>query len=269
MRRRQKSGRDSRTRTFRFALLSWATLSVLTAIVGPFSTFDSMSIGFRLVYWGGIIGAAVLFSEAIQWVVAQYELPGPFQADLMGSVLMALLFGLAITVFNDVALAPETPFVNALGTNILVVALVCAVINASRAYIRAMARDQQEYEALSWPDGDADALPSFLRDIDPEIAASVRWIEADDHYLRVHAPSGTARVLMRFRDALEELAVLPGLRVHLSYWVRIADVTEVRADGRRHFAIMPCGSKVPVSRSYLPDLRAAGLLPRDAASERQ
>jgi DNA-binding LytR/AlgR family response regulator len=62
-------------------------------------------------------------------------------------------------------------------------------------------------------------VPGFLRDDRDRDRALVRWIEADDHYLRMHAPCGSARVLMRFRDALDEVSHLPGLRVHRSHWV--------------------------------------------------
>jgi hypothetical protein len=63
---------------------------------------------------------------------------------------------------------------------------------------------------------------------------------------------------MRFRDALEELSDLPGLRVHRSHWVMIDAVTEVRPDGRRHVAVLSCGTEVPVSRSYLGNLEIRG-----------
>jgi hypothetical protein len=269
MRRLEGLGQSPAARSAVIACLAWVTLSLITAIAGPFSTFHTMTLELRVLYWGGIIGSAVCLSEIIRRFVARFDTLSPLHADLVVCALMAPAFGTAITVFNHVAMDHEVAFASALGTNIFVVLLVCIVIILLRTYVRHLTGSGDAPEDNALPVEDTQEVPGFLRDIDPEIGRSVLWIEADDHYLRVHAPCGTARVLMRFRDALEELAHLPGLQVHRSHWVRIEAVTEVRAEGRRHVAVLPCGSEVPVSRSYLPDLQAAGLMPQDEASARR
>jgi hypothetical protein len=261
--------RSSGARTTSFVFLAWVTLSAITAVVGPFSTYDTMPIEVRFVYWGVIIGSAVILSEGIQKIVSFIPTSGPLQADILGSVLMGPTFGFAITVFNALTMGSGPLGVEAWITNTVVVLLVCCGVVVFRVYVRSLAGDSAVAREAKEPSDSSADLPSFLRDIDPEIGRSVRWIEADDHYLRVHAASGSARVLMRFRDALEELAHLPGLQVHRSHWVRIEAVDEVRPDGRRHVAVLSCGTEVPVSRSYLGNLEMAGLLPNDAASERQ
>jgi hypothetical protein len=269
MRRVESTGLSPDARAAAFPVLAWITLSLITAIVGPFSTFETMTFAFRVLYWGGVIGSAVVLGECIRRVVARFDTQGPLQADLIGCGLMAPVFGTATTVFNAVALNHDSDFAGALGTNILVVLLVCIVIIMVRAYIRHYTGDGDVAAPEILPPEQPCEIPGFLRDVDPEIVRSMRWIEADDHYLRVHAPCGSARVLVRFRDALEELSDQPGIRVHRSHWVKLDAVTEVRADGRRHVAVLPCGSEVPVSRSYLPDLQSAGLLPGGEASARQ
>jgi len=249
--------------------LGWVTLSLVTAVVGPFSTFDTMPIGVRVLYWGGIIGASMVFGEGIRRLVARFPTQGPLQADLLGSVLMAPVFGAVITVFNLLIGRQDGTFTMALGTNVLVVLLVCFGIVVFRAYMRHHMTDRGVPEDTARPSESPDSLPGFLREIDPEIGRSVNWIAADDHYLHVHGPTGSARVLMRFRDALEDLSDLPGLQVHRSHWVRIGAITELRPDGRRHVVVLPCGTEVPVSRSFLPGLRMAGVLADDGASERR
>jgi hypothetical protein len=266
MRQLEVSSRASRARASTFTILAWATLSLITAVVGPFSTFETMSIEFRMLYWGGIIGSAVILSDLVRRFVARFETPSPLHADLIGSALMAPSFGLTITVFNALALGHDGMFGVELGMNVLVVLLVCFGVVVFRAYIRHHVGERGVAELPASSLECAESLPGFLRDLDPEIRNSFRWIEADDHYLNVHAPSGSARVLKRFRDALDELSELPGLRVHRSHWVMIDAVTEVRPDGRRHVAVLLGGSEVPVSRSYLADLQSAGLLSCGAAS---
>jgi hypothetical protein len=243
-------------------VLAWITLAMIAVVVGPFSTFDTMTVGFRVVYWGGIIASAALLGEAIRRVVAQYPGLDPFRADVIGSAVMAPLFGSAVTAFNAFAMGSMGPIAPALGTNILVVFLVCCGVVLFRAYGRHLTSTGGSGRDAEMDDS---ALPGFLREVDPEIARAVLWIEADDHYLRVHAPAGSARVLMRFRDALEELSGLPGMQVHRSHWVRIDAIEELRPSGRRHVAVLPGGKEVPVSRSYLGDLEMAGVERRDEA----
>ena len=269
MRRLNGFLRFSGARPAALIFLGWISLSLVTAVVGPFSTYDTMPIGVRVLYWGGIIGASVVLSGGIQWLVARLPTQGPLHADLLGSALMAPVFGMAITGFNHLTLEHDRPFAMALGTNVLVVLLVCFGIVVFRAYIRHHTADRSLWQGDVQPSEPKEDLPAFLREIDPEIGRPVNWIAADDHYLHVHGPTGSARVLMRFRDALEDLAHLPGLQVHRSHWVRTEAITELRPDGRRHVAVLPCGSEVPVSRSYLPDLRMAGVLADDGASERR
>lgn len=269
MRRPIRFHRSPRARTASFIFLAWVTLSLITAVAGPFSTYQTMPLDVRFLYWGGIIGASIVLGEGIRRVVARFGSLGPVGADIVGSVVMGLSFGTAVTVFNDLVLHPETPFAQALAKNVVVVLLACFGVIVFRAYARHLANGEGATADPQPRVRNVDAVPGFLRDLDPEIGRSVRWIEADDHYLRVHAAKGSVRVLKRFRDALEELADVPGLRVHRSHWVRIEAVTEVRTNGRRHVAVLGCGTEVPVSRSYLGDLKAAGLMPRDGASARR
>jgi hypothetical protein len=268
-----RATQSSRARKASFIFLGWVALSAMTAVVGPFSTFDTMPLEVRFFYWGGIIGSALILSEGVKWAAAKFKPSSPLHADLIGTALMAPSFGTAITWFNARVLDHDNPFVTALGVNVVVVLLVCFCVVLFRAYVRHLAVGREDAEnaaALSVEDVQpSEPLPGFLRDIDPEIGHSVRWIKADNHYLHVHATKGSTRVLMRFRDALSDLSHLPGLQVHRSHWVRIEAVDEVRCEGRRHVAVLDCGTEVPVSRSYLGDLQGAGLLPQDGASARR
>jgi hypothetical protein len=108
------------------------------------------------------------------------------------------------------------------------------------------------------PDGTP--CPAFLRRLDPALGHEVVSVSADDHYLLVQTECGEGRVLMRFRDALDELAELEGLQIHRSHWVAEGAVARVIQRGRRHMAVLQCGAELPVSQSYLPDLRRTGVV---------
>ncbi len=84
-------------------------------------------------------------------------------------------------------------------------------------------------------------------------------LEAEDYYLRVHTDAGSDLILLRLADAIAETDGLPGARCHRSWWVARDAVTAVnRQGGRITLGIAPI--EVPVSRSYVTQLRAAGWL---------
>ena len=80
-----------------------------------------------------------------------------------------------------------------------------------------------------------------------------------DHYVEVHTAAGTEMLLLRFRDALREVEDVNGLRVHRSHWVARAAIVGVeRGRGGRVALRLVNGSRIPVSRSFAPALKAQG-----------
>jgi hypothetical protein len=263
---------------------AWVVSSMLAALVGPFGTFNAMTFDERLLYWGGLIGVAIVLALVIRRVALAY-MGDTLGADIAGSVAISVTLGPAICAFNALALGHDVLSLRMMLHHMVVVFTVSLGIVLIRLYARILSmpeasaasapvvvRSETLIEAA--PDSASACppakdlghdLPAFLKHVEEELGHNLRWITADDHYLWVHAEHGSARVLMRFRDALKDLSHLPGLQVHRSHWVAIPAVVEVRPDGRRHVAVLCCGAEVPVSRAYLPDLRAAGLMPDDAA----
>ena len=89
-----------------------------------------------------------------------------------------------------------------------------------------------------------------------ELGRDVIYLKIDDHYVETHTTSGSGSALMRFSDAIDEVAD-QGMRVHRSYWAAHAHmVALVRRDGRAMLQLTG-GHEVPVSRTYLPSVRAA------------
>ena len=66
-------------------------------------------------------------------------------------------------------------------------------------------------------------------------------------------------ILMRFSDAMKETAPVNGLQVHRSHWVAREHVVTAKRAGDRATLTLTNGAEVPVSRSYLPAVRDAGL----------
>jgi len=68
------------------------------------------------------------------------------------------------------------------------------------------------------------------------------------------------RILMRMRDAVQEVDVEPGLWVHRSHWVANAAIVEVSRDGTREILTLTCGSEIPVGPKYRDNLIHAGVI---------
>ena len=83
-------------------------------------------------------------------------------------------------------------------------------------------------------------------------------LRMQDHYVEVHTAAGRELLLLRFRDALREVESVNGLQVHRSHWVARKAVAGVERRGGRIALRLVNGSRVPVSRSFAPELRSRG-----------
>ena len=88
------------------------------------------------------------------------------------------------------------------------------------------------------------------------VSRDVIYLKVDDHYVDVHTTGGSCLVLMRFADAVADLGAL-GMQVHRSYWVAYRHmIATVRREGRPMLRVTG-GQHLPISRPYLPAVRAA------------
>lgn len=253
---------------YRFRWFAWALATVFAAYAGPFDTFISMGFVERLFYWGTLIGVSIVLGYTIRaiavWIVGEDGL----MSDIYGSLMMTLVFGTGLSFFNVYLLGRGTLSIETWGMHSGTVLLVCIGVNGVRGYVRwTHDRAAQGSEApaeaeaagsFAPPPGTSQDLAgddaSFLRRLPETLGRDLKWVSADDHYLQVQTALGAERLLMRFRDALEELAELDGMQVHRSHWVARPAAVALRRDGRKYRLVTSCGNELPVSRSYLPDL---------------
>lgn len=83
-------------------------------------------------------------------------------------------------------------------------------------------------------------------------------LQAEDHYVRVHARTGSALILIRLADAIAELDGLEGLQVHRSWWVAKGAVAEAKPEGRRMSLMLTNGAEAPVTRENVALLKEKG-----------
>ena len=122
-------------------------------------------------------------------------------------------------------------------------------------------RDMAERAANPSPAvADGEARPRFLDRLPDGLGHDLVYIRTVDHYLEVHTTAGSGRVLVRFSDAVAELGDL-GMQVHRCYWIAHRTLLEEGAElvtrGNRIVLRLAGDREVPVSRTYLPNVRAA------------
>jgi len=84
-------------------------------------------------------------------------------------------------------------------------------------------------------------------------------ISSEGHYLRAYTEAGSTLILMRISDAVKELEGSDGLQVHRSWRVARDGIAETQRIRGRRLLVLKNGETVPVSRSFLPALKASNL----------
>ena len=227
---------------------------VVLAFTGAFG-MDQVSLGFRLAYWEPIMLMGALWGHLCSRLVERrIDLDRrPWLATLaltlvISGPLSIMVWAVTGWFFDDdrsVTLARLPDFLGP-------VTLVTGVLSALNVFLGRTPVQTHAAPAGAAPARFLDRLPFRLR------GATLRAVEAEDHYLRVHTDRGSDLILMRLSDALAELEGLEGAQTHRSWWVaRTALRGVARGDGRATLTLEG-GLSAPVSRRYARALREAG-----------
>lgn len=239
------------------SIAAYAAAGVFMTFLNPFGSVDGVTLPMALLYWvllivwGGVVG------EILGWVLSRY-LPG---WPIWG-------YGLALSVLQSALIFPAVLLVEgvimqrALGIQLHILLffvwlITIAGVGLRLLIVRAFAKKPDPEPAVPGVPPSAaftDRLPIRLR------AAEIWAVSSEDHYLRVHTSAGQELILMRFADAMRELAGVDGQQTHRSWWVAkqgLADV--VKGDGKLVLKLKS-GVDAPVSRTYAPAVKQAGWL---------
>ena len=236
--------------------------------IGPFGTFQDLTVPRRLAYWVvaflliGSIHSLTMRSLARAEPSAAW--PVPVQA-IVGALIMAVPSSFVVIALEAIfrhtpALTPSN--LARIYVSVAVVMLVIAIPWALIRRYRAREAKIITVEPSAPPAAiEAPARESrFLERLPPKLGTELLCIATEDHYLRVTTKLGNDLILFRLSDAIVELDPRLGQQVHRSYWVAREAVSSVERGGQRTMLVLVNGSKVPVSRTFLPALREAGWL---------
>lgn len=229
-----------------------AVAAVLT-IIAPFGTGEGMPPGLRALYWAAMVAATYATGFATDTLLRRRLPHGAAQWITPPAI------GLAVTVVVlalNLLLLGAAPFgAGWLGDALTILALGVIASAGVQTVWTAVERGQRT--GVGAPE-----RPAILDRLPLDKRGALVSLSVEDHYVRVRTMKGEELVLMRLSDAIREAAPEAGLRVHRSHWVATGAVSSARREGDRAVLGMATGGDIPVSRSHIPAVRAAGLLPR-------
>jgi hypothetical protein len=227
-----------------------AVVAVLT-LVGPFGTDESLTPGFRALYWLSIVATTYAAGFVVDAVLR------PRLSRRAAGVVNPIIMGVAITgvvLIVNLLLIGRLPGGPGWARDVLTIYTIAVIVSAAmQTVVTALKRP----EAVPVP-----AAPAILDRLPLDKRGRLVALSVEDHYVRVRTTKGEELILMRLSDAIRETAPEPGLRVHRSHWVAKDRVVSARRDGDRAILTMAHGGDIPVSRSHIPAVKDAGLLPK-------
>jgi|GEM_PF-1341712 len=224
------------------------------ALIGPYGTYLTMPISFRLWYWEAII----LFGFSLWWCLQtlfKRLFPGQPYALQEAAVIMpfAMLNSVYLVSFHHWLNTTKGTRIPTVWTDYFIshlilssVVIVPAIILARRFVLQVEARAGGE--AIDFL---TEKLPPKLRGQTPYALA------AEGHYVRIYTSRGDDLITMKFEDALRAVVGLNGLQTHRSWWIALDEIVETKAAGSAYEATLRSGLKVPVSRRRKADLTRA------------
>ena len=236
----------------------WAILGamiVLFSVIGPFGTFESLSLGPRFLYWAGtMIGSWAIAILSLGITVA---LLNKFSLSLNVTMIIGAIFSAApIALFLNVIIplffSKGTPYsfwvqyLYALPITLTFALITNFLVNAEM--------NGEETQITSDEDN------SLMARIPSEKRGPIKYMSAEDHYVKVVTTRGSEMVLIRMADAENAVAQLSGTRIHRSHWVNKKYVVSHNRQNGQPYVVMDDGLELPVSRSYTKAARAADLI---------
>lgn len=252
--------------------LIWVTLSVF-GIFSDGIDASHMPISERVVLWPSVAGGGIVIGTLLRVFVRdilklrRYEFETPVVAILCLLFLTPVCKAIAYLATRSWQGVPHW------GNLAIYIVVVSVTVSTLR---HALANTLPFPQQLEGEDGgielppDMDATPAedaprLLARLSPALRAPLVRVQVRNHYVDVVTEAGSARVLLRFADAIAETGEIEGLQVHRSHWVAKSALRGIRRSGGKVMVETSDGALVPVSRPYLGIVALIDLPELDAA----
>jgi len=228
-------------------------VGLILGLSGPFGTIDAMNTMVRIAYWVAIAVGTYAIGVGVGASLTRLL---HHKSRVFRIAVSSIVTGLVISLF---LLAFNWAFVGRIPISfwdicrfLAEVILITSIINIGIDLARADGADKV-VETGGAP---------ILERLPIEKRGALVCLSVSDHYVDVSTNKGQEMILMRLTDAIKEVGAIEGLQVHRSHWVALDQVKSVERAGDGATLSMTTGQIIPVSRSKMPDIREAGLLPK-------
>jgi hypothetical protein len=246
-----------------------AGAGLFLGVVGPFGTYESLYLGWRLFYWVSLMLCGTLFFPVAYLTARHHCLPRGIShfiyiplVAVLGAVPMTLVvIGVTSAMFSETMGFRFDNYLRVVAISLPMVLLHHLFVEWRKppaAPLPAPAQQAPAQEALAPP---APVLPpQLLRRLPGRLGTEILCLQMEDHYVRIHTSLGQEMLLLRMRDAIAELDGLEGLQVHRSWWVARRAVASAMRDGKSLTLTLTNKLDVPVARDRLAEVKSAGWL---------
>jgi hypothetical protein len=241
----------------RVSVLFWLLLTLFVVFAGPFGSYESMGLTQRVLIGLPSVFVIMLAGTLVRLLVSILMMPcAPRLAAIVtalaaSAVLTPLILELLALIAGHVAIMQPHP-----------VELAVLVLSLSLAHSALRYQAGQEVRATSVQASVAAHRPEhrILQRIEPEQRGAILAMSVRDHYVDVQTDKATVSLLLRFGDAMAEVAPQAGVQVHRSHWVAWAAIGGVEREGSKLYLRLTDHTRVPVSKNHRAKLDARGLL---------
>ncbi|MGV8955239.1 MAG: LytTR family DNA-binding domain-containing protein [Cypionkella sp.] len=237
------------------ALVGMGGASLVLAISGPFDTLHQFDLPGRLLYWLAIVVLSYVSCHAVA------RLALTLLAHRMRSVIQRIAVATLVSSLPAWIVVYGVTLIAAPGAQVSPLRLwfYCVVVSGVLVTTMLVMRTPPVQGAAPLVPAVPEPPPILERLPHPQ-RGRLLHLSVSDHYVDVVTDKGHALVLMRLSDAMRETGSVAGLQVHRAHWVALDAVRQVIKAGGKVSLELSNGTRLPVSRSFMPEAKAAGLL---------
>jgi len=240
----------------------WVGATAAGLVLGfaaPFGTDAYLGLFARLLYWTAVVQITLLTGTLIATLLNPTS-DQPPRRRWGGVTATGVLIGACVSVevlMLNWLVFGQSPFAPAYALSLALNAVAISVIvNLSASWFgdRPSAATADRTQTT-----EDDIAPPLLSRLPLDKRGKLISLSVQDHYVEVTTTSGRDVLLLRLSDAIREAG--DGFQIHRSHWVASDAITRVVRAGSAARLTTTDGRELPVSRTYVPELRQRGLLP--------
>ncbi len=245
-------------------LVIWCACSFIASYTGPFGTYKSYTLVELLGTWLVLLAAAILSAYVLDELFSAFLSKLSFATRMFAFVFtMSALLGPLIDVLLTTVLGnpeTETPSRFELSLYSLGAISFILVIRQMVASYLDENRKAEGDKSFDFPPASLPPHSRLAKRLNIPQGVKISQITAKGHFVEVHTSSDILRTRMRFSDAVAELDGVFGLTVHRSHWVHYDSIQGWVPCAKKPFIVLNNGNQVPISKTYVANVRDAGLL---------